>query len=318
MASLITAITNPGGEALRLERVPPARQREALAVLLTGHAAGGDTAVDQFLRFAQEQALDLSELWAAIDPHDRLRAAMLLVPSAGRTAMAFTSPVAGRDQLALHARLADTACLAQDGRRIRLVQSLLDPHQVNERRALERADFQPLATLIYMQRAAEPASRRPTPPDLGEGFEVTHGHDSARPLFASVIAASYEGTLDCPGLLGLREIDDVIDGHRGTGRFHPDLWFAWRRDGEPVGVMLLSEVPQRRALELVYLGIAQPWRGHGLARRALHLAFDLASQRGATNIVLAVDERNTPALNLYRALAFRPTGRKTAMIRPLP
>lgn len=318
MASLISAITNPGGEAPRLERVAPARQREALAVLLTGHAVGGDGAVDQFLRFAGEQSLDLSELWAAVDATDRLRAAALLVPSAGRTAMVFTSPVAGRDELPLHARLADALCLAQDGGRIRLVQSLLDPHQVNERRALERADFQPLATLIYMQRAAEPATRRPTPPDLGEGFQVTHGYDDHRPLFAGIIAASYEGTLDCPGLLGLREIDDVIDGHRGTGRFHPDLWFAWRCDGEPVGVMLLSEVPQRRAVELVYLGIAQPWRGRGLARRALHLAFDVATQRGATSIILAVDERNVPALNLYRALAFRPTSRKTAMIRAMP
>ena len=34
--------------------------------------------------------------------------------------------------------------------------------------------------------------------------------DDGRDRFAAAILASYRQTLDCPGLLGLRDIDDII------------------------------------------------------------------------------------------------------------
>jgi mycothiol synthase len=315
MAILSSAISSfRGGEPPRIERVREADRREALSILLTGRAAGGEAQVDQFLAFADEQSLHLGDLWAAW-VGDRPRATVLLVASPGRTAMLFCAPVASRSEVALQGQVIERACAAQDRTRARIIQSLLDPPQTLERRALERAGFEALATLIYMQRSPQ-TSATPTPLDLGAGLEVRRWRDELRPQFARAVLASYEGTLDCPGLLGMRPIDDVIDGHRGTGQFDPALWFTWWSGDEPAGVMLLSRVRQRGAVELVYLGLSPAWRGRGLARRMMHLGLELAGEAGAAAMVLAVDERNVPALTLYRGLGFRPTARKVAMILP--
>lgn len=318
MASATPAISDPGGrEAWPARRVEPDQRRAALSVLLTGSATGGDVAVDQFLRFARDQKLDLTELWA-VAHGERLLASALIVPSPGRSAMVFNSPVAGREDVAIHAQLVGTACHAQDPQKLRLIQSLLDPHQSLERRALERAGFDALAVLIYMQRGTD-VGRKATPPDLGvPGIEALHWSEANRKAFEVAITASYEQTLDCPRLLGVRPIPDVVAGHRATGVFDPKLWFAFYHGQEPVGVMLLAEIPQRQALELVYLGVSAAWRGRGLSRQMLQLGLEQAARRGIESMVLAVDELNTPALALYRALSFRPTARKTAMILTFP
>ena len=85
-----------------------------------------------------------------------------------------------------------------------------------------------------------------------------------------------------------------------------------------MGVMLLAKLAPRQSVELVYLGVSLAWRGRGLARRMMTVALDDAARCGAVSILLAVDENNAPALRLYRSLSFRPTARKTAMIRTFP
>jgi len=138
-----------------------------------------------------------------------------------------------------------------------------------------------------------------------------------RQLFADAIGVSYEQTMDCPGLVGLRTMDDIIAGHQATGVFDPDIWFAISSGDEPVGVMLLNAVPQRSALELVYLGIGPKWRGKGLARVLLKHAITVANRRLLPHFTLAVDQTNAPALKLYRSLQFVETGRKHAKLLSL-
>ena len=36
------------------------------------------------------------------------------------------------------------------------------------------------------------------------------------------MAETYEGTLDCPVLNGLRDMSDVLAGYRSTGHYHPE------------------------------------------------------------------------------------------------
>ena len=296
--------------SVRLGRVGPEGRRCALAVLLTGRDQPNDPAVEQFLNFTRSQGLLLDELWEARSG-PTLVASVLIVPSAGLTAMMFVSPVSPATA-AVMPHLVRAASCGQDPRRIHLIQCLLDPHQRRQRQALQDAGFDHLATLVYMQRDAD---LPPGPLDLTEsGITCRQWSATHRDRFARAILASYEGTLDCPGLLGLRSIDEVIEGHQATGRFDPQDWFVFYHGDDPVGVMLLSEVVQRAAYELVYLGLAPAFRGRGLARRILRFGLGVVHQRGASGVLLAVDEQNKPALRLYRNLEFKSTGRKSAMI----
>ena len=320
--SSLIADQGRGDPHLRIDRAPGDQQRLALAVLLTGLPREEDPAVDQFLQFAREQTLDLGDLWLA--RHDRRPvAAALLVTGPGSAAMLFHSPIRTRADIDHHAQLLRTVCQPRETSKLRLIQSLLDPHQRLERQALESASFEALAVLVYMQRAAQPAegSRPDQPPSpldpRDPAIQTLHYTAARRDLFARAIQASYEQTLDCPRLLGVRSMDDIIDGHMATGEFNPRLWHVFVKDDEPVGVMLLASLPAKQAVELVYLGVSLPWRGRGLARRMMTLALDVAARAGASSMLLAVDEQNTPALRLYRSLAFRPTARKTAMIRTI-
>lgn len=307
---------SPGGPRA-CSRVSPADQRLALAVLLTGRPAPRDPAVDQFLRFSAAQKLNLDDLWLA---HDRATgrpvAATLLVPCPGRTALQFVSPVTADSNQAAATELIRTAAEAQDPRAVRLIQSLLDPGQDRTQRLLEAAGFHELATLTYMQARA---TRRSVPLELAEeNLRILHWAEANREAFAAAILASYKQTQDCPGLLGLRQIDDIIAGHMASGMFRPELWYALYRDQTPAGVMLLNEVPHNNAFELVYLGLSPAFRGRGLARRLLEHALAVVAAQKRSTLILAVDEQNTPAVRLYRGMGFQSTGSKRAMIRVPP
>jgi ribosomal protein S18 acetylase RimI-like enzyme len=122
--------------------------------------------------------------------------------------------------------------------------------------------------------------------------------------FAATVARTYEGTLDCPELNGIRAIDEIMAGHRAQGKFHPDYWWLAIVDGVPAGVVLLAEMADGTSWELAYLGVVPEQRGRGLARSLLTHALHALSERSAAYVILAVDERNRPARRLYEALGF--------------
>ena len=298
--------------ASQYQRVPRADLRRGLALLLTGRPDASDPAVEPFLAFAQQQRLSLDELWVATQG-SRWCTAALLITSPGRAGMLFVSPLRDAALVPAQVGLMDALCRAQRAEKVKLVQSLLDMDQHDAVEIAQQAGFEELATLSYLQRAASHPHR---PLDLGDPeLSVLPWSEDRRPDFERAIESSYIETRDCPGLLGLRTIEDIIEGHKATGDFHPELWHLIRCHDELVGIMLLSEVPPRRAMELVYLGIAPAWRGKGLGRRLVRYALGLTGARGQDVLMLAVDEDNEPALKLYRALGFSVTSRKRAMIR---
>lgn len=312
MATIHRTIPDWEGSAGRIGRVKPDQRRTALAVLLTGRGDDRDPAVDQFLAFTGSQRLSLDDVWAFWDGQ-RMVASVLLVPAAGRTAMMFLSPYpAATGNTDPRGELVRAAVAGRDREILRLIQCLLDPAQSREKRALLEGGFHELAILLYLQRAADIP---PRPLDVADlGLTVRHWSDEHRPFFAEAIAQSYVDTLDCPGLLGVRPIEDVIEGHRKTGLFHPDFWFALHHGDEPAAALLVNEVSQHGAHELVYLGVSPAWRGRGLGQRLLRHGLGIAQRAGSARMLLAVDEANKPALRMYRAMGFQSTGRKTAMI----
>ena len=301
-------------EPVQIEPAAGERRSAALSLLLTGKSGSSDSDVQQFLNFAGQENVSLAHLWHAQRRGTSI-ASSLVVPCPGRTAMIFVSPLQSPVDVGMTSDLIRAACRALDPHDLRLIQALLDPYQKLEVEAFTCAGFAQLAHLLYMTRKPSRAAR---PLDLGDDIQVTHWSEKQRSLFADTILASYDQTMDCPGLLGLRDIDDIIQGHMATGRFEPKLWYALNCGKDPAGVMLLNPIPQHDAIELVYLGVAVKYRGRGLSRRLLEHALGVALERSASSLILAVDEHNDPAIRLYRAMRFISNARKLAMILALP
>ena len=300
---------------------PADRRRAAFAMLLTGQGREDDPAVDHFERFAQQQKLDTAGLWIAADdgPHGRLLASILIVPNPGATAMLFVGQAGGWRDHETVVQLIRTATLSDRYDPVRVVQSLVDPGQVLEAKVLERAGLRKLAKLVYMQKTIDRREfATPRPQTLARAAVTLYRYsDETHERFARAILASYEDTLDCPGLVGLRHVDQIIQGHRGTGRFEPHLWHAFYDEmDQPVAALLLAPSVAGAGFELVYLGVAKPYRGRGVGSQLMSYAIAEAIRRGADRMYLAVDDRNEPAMKLYHALGFRGSTRKLAYIMP--
>lgn len=314
--------TAPEGGGLYLGPVAAARRRLALSLLLVGRADEEDAAVDHFEKFSKEQGLDLRTLWVAAEggPDGRILASVLLVPNHGSTAMLFVGQAAGWSDTSAAVGLIRAVCDGPGRHGVSVIQSLIDPGQVIEGQVLERAGLSRLAKLIYMQKAVEPGEHRvPRPTDLGGSKKPTvlTYSQSTHADFARAIEASYIDTLDCPGLVGMRQTDQIIEGHKGTGRFDPHNWLAYFDEaGEPIAVLLLAEVAQGSGMELVYLGVSKAYRGKKIGGLLMRYAVSEVARLGGVRLYLAVDDRNDPAVRLYTGMGFRASTRKIAYVLP--
>ncbi|MDY7108541.1 MAG: GNAT family N-acetyltransferase [Planctomycetota bacterium] len=305
-----------GEGAGRIIRVDAARRLEAIERLVGTAAGGGRACAERFLEFSQTHAIRVDAMWAALDASGRVDAVVLAVPHPGRTAMLFTGPPASRKDVPAVAGLIDHVCHQLATMDTELAQALTEPRDTLQRDALLAGGFTELAHLSYLERPLSDAARIP-PPHWPPGITVEPYREPLWAEMIDVLERSYEDTLDCPGLRGLRRTEDILTGHRATGTFDADLWTLMRMDGEPCGGLLLNRAPTNNTIELVYIGLAPAARGQGHARRLLQHGLRLCAGGGERALTLAVDERNDPALALYRREGFRRVLRRVAMIRSL-
>jgi ribosomal protein S18 acetylase RimI-like enzyme len=271
---------------------------------------------ERFLAFSRENAIAIDAMWARVDPSGAIRATVLAVPNAGRTAILFSSTPTAEATVPELGRLIAHTTDALRGMEVDLAQVLLEPRATLQRDAFLAGGFHELAQLSYMERPLP--GRPPTPaPDWPAGVTVETYHEGLRDDVLAVLDASYEDTLDCPGLRGLRRTEDILAGHLGTGVFDPGLWTLLRVDGRPSAVLLLNRSPASSAIELVYIGFAKAVRGRGLGRQLLRHGLRQVESSGERAITLAVDERNAPAISMYRGEGFRCVLRRVALICPI-
>jgi ribosomal protein S18 acetylase RimI-like enzyme len=252
-------------------------------------------------------------LWLA-GPTGAIQAAAALAMCPGRTALLFLWPVDGPLTDQIVAALASTAAREAEPAKLVMIQALLEEDQTVIIRGLAQAGFRRLAELVYMQRPTRPKFAAAS---FGSGFTLRAYSPETHGLFAQTIVASYEGTLDCPGLLGMREIEDVIASHKGPGRFVPALWLALCHQDQGVGVMLINAVDDLGAGELVYLGLTAPWRKQGLARKLVQQGLHLSCENGLAELMLAVDRQNEPAMRLYQSVGFTATTSRIAWVKAM-
>lgn len=274
--------------------------------------------VNEFLEFAEVRSIDLNEMWIAA-AGERLLWAILPIPSAGRTVLLFMPGEAGPgDTAAALAMLLEKVCALFAQRNTQLAQVLLEPGDVQTRRVMEAHGFERMAELLYLNAAI----RRPLPPPpLPNQYLLLNYSEQTHALFAEAILASYQQSLDCPRLNGVRTIDDIIAGHKASGEFDPAHWFVLceqsQEKRQAVGVLLLSRLSRGDSTELIYLGLAPSARGKHLGEWLMRRVFVAAAEMGSVKVNLAVDSANAPALKLYYRFGMSRLGSKIAMMRNL-
>jgi GNAT superfamily N-acetyltransferase len=179
------------------------------------------------------------------------------------------------------------------------------------KQSLLRSGMNAIATLVQMERwsaSGSDVSITGNGQDFGLSFHPWSQIESRQAL--QLVERTYIGTLDVPELNGVRSTARTLEGYRGQTKDAEDRWWGVQRESRWVGCLILSRISCNSiddAWELTYLGIVPESRGIGLSRPILQFAVDQALAAGASRLALAVDVRNTPALQLYRSFGFVPT-----------
>ncbi len=247
---------------------------------------------------------------------ERLVSACFALVSPGATAMVFLP----HDQARETRRAATTGVLqslqrSAWQRSIRLLEVLLGPGCLRARGVLEASGFRYLSTLIYLMRRGHAIERSARPAVDLNWLQYTPDRED---LFCEALKAAYAQSLDCPELTGLRSTSEVLVGHRSHAGFDPTLWWVALRGETPVGVLLLSRIESQVGLEIVYIGVAQPSRGTGVADALLDRTMEAARRDSAKFVTLAVDKRNTPARKMYARWNFVETMTRAAFVASPP
>jgi len=286
----------------------------ALHIALDGQPnEKGDVApaVAELLAAAGRQEGRLGLVFAAYR-NRRLEAAVLAHESGGAAALVYVPRLQTTDSK----RAATLACLralrtACNDRRIKILESLVETDAVDAARSLEDAGFQYLTRLVYLSRRIPGQQVKVKVASDLEWHSYTPEREE---IFCRALEATYAQSLDCPELTGLRTSAEVLDGHRKSGLFDPAFWWMVTRDNQPAGVLLLCGVCGWSAFEIVYVGVAQPVRGTGVANALVERAIDAVRQVNAVSLTLAVDRRNMPARRLYQRWYFRPVAMRDAWV----
>ena len=268
---------------------------------IPGTVGAVDPQVAQLLKASQFGSQDIDRLYGAY-VGGALASVALAVASPGSAALVFV-PSDPPGETGLSATV-DALCAVRDrslGDGIKLLEVLTDRDAVRLSGALSSAGFFRLTRLVYLLRGCDVS---PPTGDLQRRLEWVTYSPSRRSLFEEAIVQTYAQSLDCPELTRTRSIEEVVDGHRATGGFDPDLWSVATRDGCPVGVCLLNRVLGQSALEIVYMGVSPGARGTGVGDAMLARTLGRARESGVMAVALAVDERNGPARGLYARWGF--------------
>ncbi len=231
----------------------------------------------------------------------KLCGAIVCLPVPGASALVWPPGTRDDGRAAVEDALVRHAIAWLRSRGVKLAQVLLAPDEVHLAGPLERHGFIHVTQLWYMRHDLNvPIHYLDTPARLDfQPFD-----DGTE--FRQTVVRTYQDTLDCPEVNGIRTIDEVMQGHRAQGVFDPQRWWLALEDGRPVGVLMTTEMPESGDWEVAYMGVVPEARRRGFGREVLLKAVCEARAGDAPAVTLSVDARNRPAWNLYRSLGFEP------------
>lgn len=247
---------------------------------------------------------------------DSCQAALVAQVLAGRIAVAHPPSLAdgAAERSSLAARLLLTALIQELSRRdVQMVQALLSKEQSEDAQLLAASGFSFAAELLLLT-----APSRVFPDhELALPFQLAAYQPADHFRLVGLIDRTYQGTLDCPQIDGLRQTSDVITGYKAVGEFRPELWQFVRHEGRDVGCLLVAIFPETATAEIVYAALVPAVRGRGWGLELTRQAQWLARQSGCSQLVLAVDAENRPAIAMYAAAGFQQWDQKRLWIRAL-
>lgn len=221
------------------------------------------------------------------------------MPLAGTSGMLWMPETTSDAPPALAIDLVRHALAYFEQRGTKIAEAIVPPSDLSRTTPFSEAGMRHVGRLRYLRHDLILLPEIPVSPQL----RLASSRDVSPELFAATLARTYRGTLDFPELNEVRTIDEILEGHRRAGVHRPENWLLASIDGKPAGVVLLTEVPGE-AWDLSYLGVAPEHRRRGVGRRLAHAALRLAQLAGCLELSVAADERNAPALQLYRSLGF--------------
>jgi N-acetylglutamate synthase-like GNAT family acetyltransferase len=244
---------------------------------------------------------------------DPIEASLLLLHNAGATTTCLVTPPKSSSELEQMSDLIlDGVQTLREGS-TRLTQTVMAVDDRLLAQAYEAAGFTELAILSYMERMTNDTVHVPAKANVTFNSMVMATEEQIQ----HILLETYVDSLDCPGIHGLRLIQDIVDGHKSQGEYDPQLWTIAELEGVPVGVLLLNPISETESMELTYLGCTPNVRGRGVGDALVHLAIEQTATYGLPKIILAVDSDNTPALGLYSRWNFHTTHQRRTMIQKL-
>jgi ribosomal protein S18 acetylase RimI-like enzyme len=295
--------------------VEPARSPEIVPALrlIFRHlpAADQEVRVANGLRLMHQKELDPGGLLVARGPHGLL-GAIICQPVPGASGLVWPPQAVADDRTAdVEDLLLHHAgnWLRQGG--AKLAQALLLPRETHLAAPLLRNGYAHITDLWYLRHNLDVPNHL-----LLEDERLSYrAYDDGSPdLFHQTLLRTYEETLDCPEVNGVRTIDEIITGHRAQGLHDPGRWWLALDRGRPVGVLLMTEMPECEGWDLAYVGVVPEMRHRGFGRELVRKALVAAHQGDATQLTLSVDERNRPAWDLYTRLDFQPYERRAVYL----
>ena len=225
----------------------------------------------------------------------------------GRTAAIWPARTVPRESVPLALRLLQSADDYLVARRVRLAQCVVEVDCGPDVDILRVAGYEHAADLLYMASTVDVFPE--SPPGQGLHFERYQPEGERR--MANILAQTYQGTLDCPALDGVRSNDDVLTGYRATGDAASNHWYFIRDKIGDVGCLLLTDHSKDSQWELIYVGFIPASRGKAWGLEATRYAQWLTRQAGRERLVLAVDAANHPALRMYALAGFSAWDRRS-------
>ena len=294
------------------ERIKPNEIEQAIRVLVHGDRA----AATRFLEYAKASNLALDQTWVLRNPSGEIGMTALAAPAVGRTAMIFASRPTDRAAAIKAGVLIDATATGCRSMGVDLAQALIDPVDSLEESMFVAGGFHRLAQLDYLERPVPRFGTIQTPA-LDANVEIRSWNQDDHAGLIDLLDRTYEDTLDCPGLAGLRQTQDILAGHLASGTVQPQWWHILYVDGKAEGALLFNRGNDGASIELVYLGLTAKIRGRGFGKTLLTFGLSLVDGDDARTVVLAVDRANLPAVRLYRRAGFRHSVRRTAVVRSL-
>jgi ribosomal protein S18 acetylase RimI-like enzyme len=243
----------------------------------------------------------------------QIAGAVVCLPVPGAAAIVWPPRAASRpesqaieDALVRHA----TGWLRRQG--AKLAQAL---HSEEDRWLAEpllRNGFTRPTSLLYMRRDLKALSAQAFDLDM----EPYSSCDQV--VFKQTLERTYIDTLDCPEINGVRTLEEALASHRSQGIHDPSRWWLARTEAEPIGVLLLTEVPEWFGWDLSYIGIVPDARRRGFGTQLTRIALLEAERAGANEITLSVDERNQRAYEMYCRLGFKAFDRREVYLAVWP